>query len=384
MKKFDQPLIKSLLVDLIEYQTENPGGITKEICDYLRDWSTEQGIKSKIYEYVKDDIKLHNIVMTIGTGSKKKIVLSGHLDTVPAGDHAEWDDHPFAGVEKDGKIYGRGSADMKGGVAGLLATMLMLQDENDLLDNYQIVFAGTADEETDMSGSANLKEIGIMDDAICLVIPEATNLRVGIAEKGVFWGKITVHGKAAHGSMPDEGVNAIEGAVQLFPQLHQILDPKLTNEWLGRSTLNIGTIIGGNKINVVPDTCIFQTDYRLIPEEYDKFEQKLREKLAEFTSYKTSIDVVHKLIPIQSDLNHAFIQNLLNLLKETKPIGVTYGTDGVNLIDQSPSTIPFVIYGPGDPTIIHKVNEHIVFADIEKFSQTLAVNIIKTYSTKNE
>ena len=216
MQEFNHSLIKSTLIDLIQQQTENPYSLTKDIANYLRDWFHDQGISKVIIDaYPKNEHTLHNIVATLGTGPKK-IVLSGHLDTVPAGDRSDWDDSPFGGVEKNGNIYGRGSSDMKGGVAGILGTMLMLQDETDLLNQYQIVFAGTSDEESGMTGAAHLKEIGVMDDAICLVIPEATNLNVGIAEKGVIWGKITVYGKTIGIIGKWDGMRIAKEAIQML------------------------------------------------------------------------------------------------------------------------------------------------------------------------
>ena len=379
MQSFPRSLIRSSFKSLIQFQTENPPSFTKNIVNYLKNWFKEQNIpNSTVHAYQKDGTPMHNLVTTLGTGSKK-IILCGHLDTVPAGNIEDWDNPPFEAVEKQGIIYGRGSADMKGGVAGILGTMLMLQDEKDFLKEYQLVFAGTADEEAGMSGAAYLQQTGLMQNARCLIIPEATNLQVGISEKGVFWSKITVHGKAAHGSMPQEGINAIEGAARLMPKLHGLLDQNLQNKWLGQSTLNIGKIHGGNATNVVPDRCTIETDFRLIPEEYNNFETKLRTLLSNF-EYQSSVEIGNNLTPIQSDLKFPFIQNLLHQSK-AKPSGMTYATDAAKLIGVLKSPIPFVIFGPGDPTIIHKVNEHIKFEDVAQFSIILAESLLATYSS---
>lgn len=380
MKPFPTETIKDLFVQLVKFPTINPPGDTKEVVEFLNQWFIEHKIPSEVITHEKDGLTLHNIIARLGMG-QKKILLSGHLDVVPPGAEDGWvANDPFSCCEQEGLVYGRGTADMKGGVAGLLATMLILADEEAFLSEYELVFLGSADEEAGMTGAERLLETGVMEGAACLVIPEATNLHVAVAEKGVFWCKVTTSGKAAHGSMPQEGISAIESMYEIIYLLQQSLKEGRSNTFLGKTTLNIGTIHGGTKINIVPDNCVIETDFRLIPEDAVGFEDKLRTLLGQ-ASHEVHLEVTHILPPVQSDPRHPFVVELCKLSGNPDPIGVTYATDGAILVGEPQSPIPFVVFGPGDPSIIHKSNEHIRFDDVQRFSEVLAKALLSSFPT---
>ena len=215
----DPKLIKNILKNLIKANSENPPGSTKDIVQYLHTTSQELGFSSKI-QLVDPDGR-ENFITSIGN-KPRKLVLCGHLDTVPAGDISLWDVPPFTGQIKDGYIYGRGAADMKGGVAAMLGTMAALY-ESGIHFPHQIVFAGTADEETTMLGAQMLLKSEVIQNTDFLVIGEPTSNHVGLAEKGVLWLKLEIRGRAAHGSMPELGVNAIEGATIAIEALKNLI-----------------------------------------------------------------------------------------------------------------------------------------------------------------
>ena len=263
--------LKNILIHLIQTPTVNPPGKTEDVVDFLTSevFKEKEGFYNEIVTHMKNNIKLHNLVTRIGTG-KKKIILSSHLDVVPAGDPSKWMYPPFSAKEVNGRLYGRGSADMKGGLTSLIGVLKIISTNERFLEKYELIFLGTADEEAGMSGSLTLTKRGILNDAILLIIAEPTNLNIGIAEKGILWVKLRIHGKSAHGSTPEEGINAIEGALNIIPQLSKCLDDK-TNPILGFSSLNIGKIKGGTKINIVPDYTELEIDFRLIPEQNPEF-----------------------------------------------------------------------------------------------------------------
>jgi succinyl-diaminopimelate desuccinylase len=382
-KKIDVDLIRKITKNIVEMDSQNPPGKCDHIAKYLADIGKELGFIATIFEM---ENHRHNVVLTSGKGSKD-IVLSGHLDTVPAGDETKWNYPPLKMTEVDGKLFGRGTVDMKGGVASLIAVMDVI-NKSDIDLDYRIVFAGTADEEVGMHGALHLKEQGVMNNAACLIITEATDLKVGIAEKGPTWIRINVKGKAAHGSMPKEGINAIQGACVAINELINNL-PEENNPILGQTTLNVGMINGGSKINVVPEDCYFDCDYRLVPEvNYNNFIQSLSDLIDQINNkndFKLTFEVSHTMPALSTNEDEPIVQSMLNWTEKiteqkTKPIGLTYGTDAAALIP--PDKIPFIIIGGGHPSVLHQTNEFVELSDLVKAAKIITGAILDTYMPK--
>jgi len=382
IEKIDSDLIIELTKKLVSMDSQNPPGKTKHIVEYLEKKSYELGFQTKIFPI---DDERYNIVIYYGKG-ERDIILSGHLDTVPSGDISNWKYPPLQATEEDGLIYGRGSVDMKGGVASLLAVMELIKRSGITL-KHRLVFVGTADEEVGMNGAFHLQKMGVMEKADCLIITEATNLKVGIAEKGPFWIRIKIKGKAAHGSMPEEGINAIEGACLGINQIKKVL-PEISHELLGPSTLNIGIIQGGSKINVVPDECYIDCDFRLIPEiDFQNFNKQISNLLKDLSKkypYSFSHEILHSIPALSTKRDELIIKKLLKWSKEitkfpSKPIGLTYGTDAAALIP--PKDIPFAIIGGGSTSVLHQANEFVPIDDLIKAAKIIAGAIIETYGT---
>ena len=365
-----------ILKNLVQFPTENPPGKTEKVVNFLitEVFKEEEGFHNEIVTHVKNKIKLHNLITRIGSG-KKKIILSGHFDVVPVGDSSKWDHPPFSARIIDGKLYGRGSADMKGGIVSLIGTLKSFSGENKFLEKYELIFLGTADEEAGMSGSLTLTNKGIINDAILLIIGEPTNLNLGIAEKGLLWVKLKIYGRAAHGSMPEEGMNAIEGALKIIPGLKNCLRD-INNSVLGSSSINIGKIKGGNKINVVPDYTELEIDFRIIPEQI--VEDLINNlKRIDIKPFKMDIEILNNLPALQSDSRHPFIKNLKKL-NNTELIGLPYATDLAKFITLD-NPVPFVIYGPGNPNDVHKINESISLDQIFLAIEFLTDALLETY-----
>ena len=247
-----------ILRELIKLNTENPPGETTEILSWIKNWAKKEGISSNIQKYEENKV---NIVLTLGEADKS-ILICGHLDTVPLGDKDNWKYDPLSAKLINGYIYGRGSADMKGGVAAALGALKTLKNrcgEKDM--SYSIIFLGTSDEEVGLGGALASLKLGILNNCEFLIIPEPTGKKVGIAEKGVLWFSVHSKGVSAHGSTPMKGVNAIEELVKIIPTLHRVV-PKDQNKILGQSTLNIGAFNGGKSANVVPEDAVIHCDYR--------------------------------------------------------------------------------------------------------------------------
>ncbi|MFX1496414.1 MAG: M20 family metallopeptidase [Promethearchaeota archaeon] len=377
MKSTHNKELTNILRNLVQIPTENPPGITKEIVDYLISevFREEDGFRNEIITHKKNNFTLHNLITKVGFGNKK-IILSGHFDVVPAGDSSNWKYDPFSAEIKNNKLYGRGSSDMKGGLTMLIGVMKNLKENITLLQKYSIIFAGTADEEDGMTGAATLYKHRLLDNAELLIIAEPTDMNIGIAEKGLLWIRLKIYGKAAHGAMPEKGINSILAVSNLIPKLYTLLD-KESNEILGSSTLNVGKIIGGTLINVVPEKTELELDFRLIPEQDpDKLIKRIKNLNIELCNF--SFDILKKLPALQCKTNHPFIQTLCKI-SGRNPVGLPYATDAAQLLTQN-NKIPFVIFGPGNPQVVHSIDEYIELDSVFKSTELLTESILQTYS----
>ncbi|MBD3253907.1 MAG: ArgE/DapE family deacylase [Candidatus Lokiarchaeota archaeon] len=376
-KKISKKNLTNIVTRLVKIPSENPPGRTEEIVNYLATqvFDENEGFQNQILSYSKDDILRHCLVSQIGNG-KRKLVFSGHFDVVPPGDISSWKYHPFSGQIEDGKLYGRGAADMKAGITAIIGTIKNLKNESHLLEKYTLMFVGTTDEEVGMEGARILAEKGIMKDAELLIITEPTNLQIGIAQKGALWLVVQILGKAAHGSTPQKGTNAIEGTMKLIPNLYYCLSKK-ENNLLGTSSLNIGKIKGGTAINIVPEEVFLKLDYRLIPEEDPNSIIEYVKNL-DALPCKIKCEVLNQLPALLSKASHPFVQNLKKSSK-SQLIGLNYATDAARLIDLQ-KKIPFVIFGPGNPEVIHKVNEYVELNQIFSAIEYLTNSLLKTYN----
>ena len=371
--------LEQILKNLVKIPTENPPGKTDEIIAYLISdvFKESDGFHNEIMNYNKKDIELKNLITRIGTG-KEKIILSGHLDVVPVGEESQWKYPPFSAEVINGKMYGRGTCDMKGGLTMLIGTLLNLKKHPEFLEKYTIILIASADEEAGMTGAYNCVRKGIMKDSILLIVGEPTNMNIGIAEKGLLWADIHIYGKAGHASTPELGINSIECTLNLIPQLHKCLD-NIENRVLGNSTLNIGRISGGIANNIVPEKTILSVDYRYIPEQdYMKLNENIR--AIDASPCRSEVKITHTLPAIQTDAGNLFIQNLKKF-NGKEFIGLPYATDAGVLV-QIKSPVPFVIYGPGDPGVIHKPDEYIEIGDVLKATEILSQALLHTYIGK--
>lgn len=370
-----------ILKRLVNIRTENPPGITLEAINYLSDLFDKYEIKNTIQEYQEGKA---NIIAEVGEGDKT-IILTGHLDTVPAGDVAKWKYSPFSGEDVNGKIYGRGTTDMKGAVAAFVAILLKIKELKIPLDR-RIIFLGTSDEEIGMDGALVAKEKGVMTNCEFVVIGEPTELKLAVAEKGTLWFKIKITGVSAHGSTPHLGINAIDGASKLIPRIKEVV-PDFEHKILGKSTLNIGKITGGTLINVVPEYCEIECDLRLVADNLrEETKKKIEEIIKQYNienQAKASIELIHEIPAIELKEENAFFNLLKNKAAEKgvkEIIGVNYGTDGAMLIPEY--NTPFVIMGPGKLNQLHVTDEYTEKKEVIDYANIVYDALIERFSSK--
>lgn len=362
----------SLLQDMIMIKTVNEPGDEKPLAEYIKNKLDEYGIAGEVDIFANNRA---NIVAKIkGKGERKSLLLNGHLDTVPPGD-AEWEHDPFSGEMVNGKIYGRGSADMKGGLAAMISAVKIVKELNWNLKG-DLILSGTAGEESDSVGAIKFVKDGGLEGVGAIVIGEPSSNGVNIAEKGAFWLEITTYGKTAHGAFPEEGINALIHMNYLISELTKYKFKFTENKILGHPTMNISTISGGVKTNVVPDKCTITIDVRTVPgmEHMEIFKdiKTIMDNLSkEIKSFNADVKIINDRKAVETSADNSFVKLAMETIKEEfgkdiKPTGVNFYTDASIFLPAK--DIPCIFYGPGDPSMAHQPNE---FVDVDSYIESI-------------
>ena len=293
------------------------------------------------------------------------VCLVGHMDTVAFGDLCKWNHDPLSAYEEDGVIYGRGSADMKGGVAAMTAAALRILEEGKPLKK-PLILCYTADEENRGIGVLSAVESGLLDKADCFIIAEPTDMGLGVCEKGALWLKFSAVGVQAHGSRPEIGLNAAEAVAELALGLKNLVDPGDTHPLLGVNTASLTCINAGVGNNVIPATASAVMDIRTLPGVDNGAIAALAEKLCAETNredarWLCSVEVINQRAAVETEKGAALTLDMAELLSDMgyapSERGLFFYTDASQIIPALDK--PFVILGPGDDKQAHQINEHI-------------------------
>ena len=301
------------------------------------------------------------------------IVRCGHLDTVDV--EGEWSFPPFFGRMKHGKVYGRGPADMKGGVAGLLLAARWAAGLPEV-PKKSLLIALTADEEQGYGGARTLVEGGYLDDAEFLLIAEPTDGMVFLGQKGELWIKAVFQGMAAHGSVPQLGVNAALPAAEFALGAEERIRA-LPPGPRGRTSVNLGRIAGGWQVNVVPDRAEVELDVRTASAEHRDVVLGLVEEIGRRAADRGaafSYELTNDRPPIETREDALYLRELLvavtGNLGEAPRTGIApYSTDAVEIVPKL--GIPLVIYGPGSIAQAHRPDEYVELSSLVSFWQAV-------------
>jgi len=256
-------------------------------------------------------------------------------------------------------VYGRGAADMKGGLAALAEAAVILARSGVSLDG-DLIIAFTYDETHGLQGAKRMLEGGYLEGAGAVLVAEPSTLDVFIAEKGALWLRCLAKGKTAHTSMPHLGQNAILEMVHFLSRVEESLDLRVeAHPLLGEPTFTVGTIQGGVTVNVIPDTCEAQLDIRLLP---GMDHQMVAEQVRKLGGDRVEVTLIDWKAPVETRPDSQIIGVSLKAVEEItgihrEPMGVSYFTDGsviANALD-----IPMVIIGPADTGMTHQPNEYV-------------------------
>jgi acetylornithine deacetylase/succinyl-diaminopimelate desuccinylase len=348
---------------LIAAPSENPGGTEDEAVEVSKGILAALGAESRV---VRSEEGRPSVVARVGSGERPRLVWNGHLDTVPAGDLAQWSSDPFGGEVVDGRLVGRGACDMKGPIASALGAVAAIHRAG-------LELAGTLDlhlvadeEHAGIHGTKVLLEAGLVDQDAA-VVGEPTEMEVALAERGGAWVTAVARGKGAHGSTPHLGVNAIVSMARFVLRLPEVL-PDRVHPLTGPPTVNVALVAGGSAPNVVPDRCEVEIDRRIVPGEDDPDEvvepfRRLVEKVAtEDPDVDIEISLKEWTEAAETTGDSAIASRSRDAIAaETGAappfVGFTGITDARYYINDA--KIPTVILGPGSLKLAHMANESI-------------------------
>lgn len=356
--------MKELLKNLINAEsTENCGELAA--AEVIAAEFAKFGIKSSIETWDKNRA---NIVAHIKSeNTKQALLFACHLDVVGPG-QASWKTPPFEAVESEGKIFGRGSTDMKGGIASSVAAICKIVN-SDVKLKGDIIFTAVAGEETDSSGAERfISQKSQIPKFQGVLIPEPTDFTIVSAHRGILWLEITTKGKTAHGSTPQFGINAVTSMRHFLNELDNYDITAKKHELLGTCSLSVNTISGGKALNVVPDNCVCGIDIRITPgvnpqdiiADFRTIFAKLKSRYPDFDA---DISINRQANPLETDSKSEFVRQLCSCLNIEKTVAVGFTTDGPHFVKLG---APVLIFGPGKSEMCHKPDEFIEIADLEK------------------
>lgn len=371
--------VVSLTKELINFNTINPPGNEEEIAKYIGNLLAQNGFDVDYPKFAEH--RLH-VVASKGLSSKQApLIFSGHLDVVPLG-KKEWKTEPFAGHIIDGKLYGRGSSDMKGSVAAIICAAIDIFNEVEPISGIKIIL--TAGEELGCVGAASLRNSSYnIGEARAIIVGEPTSNFPFIGHKGGLYINAFTTGVTAHSSMPELGDNAIYKAARAISKIEKLKFNVEKDSLLGYPTINVGKISGGLNLNSVPDKVEFTIDVRTTTNlKNSEVLNILRNELGE----EVTIEPFVNLNAVSTSEDDSFVKMVFKVcgvkqneigLKKSAP----FLTDA-SVLSPWLNNPPTIILGAGEPTMAHQTDE---FIHIDKLEESVKIykNIIKNIGEIN-
>ena len=364
--------LTGLLSDLISFKSDEE---EREIAEYIGERLRKKGFNVEIQPLLSNQ-KRANMIAKLGNPTGKRILFQGHLDVVPAGN--EWTVPPFKGTVKDGKVFGRGAADMKGGLASIILAAEQLASEPALLEKNEIILCFVCDEERQCQGIKRYLSSSAFAGADYAVIAEPTDLKICTCHRGSCHYKIRVYGSGSHAARPQMGVNAIEKVMKVLDaieeysnglktQLHEFLDPEVITPTMIRA---------GIQDNMIPDMCEIVVDMRMFPGKnaesaISPLSTLLDQIAAEDSSFSYDIQIIQealggelsKTAPLVEAASFVY-HDVFSCPASLKGFDVT--------CEQSyllGAGIPTIIFGPGDCGLAHTPDENVEIKALQNACQ---------------
>ncbi|MEW5979845.1 MAG: ArgE/DapE family deacylase [Acidobacteriota bacterium] len=368
-----------ILKQLIRIPSVNPSLVAegtgeREIAEFLCDFLQRNDIEATLQHVIAERCNVVAVVRGLRPGAR--ILLNGHLDTVSVAGMR----NPFGAAEQNGRIFGRGSQDMKSGLAASVAALLELQRRRHDLAG-EVVLAGVIDEEDKSLGTQHFLKHWPKDRPFSFgVVLEPTDLKVCTAHKGFAWLEVQTRGIAAHGSRPAEGVDAIRSMGRILEKLDR-LDRRLQSQsghaLLGTGSLHASLIEGGREWSSYPDFCRLKYERRTLPGETDEvvsaeLEQLLNELRAEDPHFVATAQLPLARSPFQISRDHPQVRAFYDAARRRLPQLVDWGscsfwTDAALMAEAGIPTVVFGSRGAG----LHSTEEYVVASDVSACAAVL-------------
>jgi succinyl-diaminopimelate desuccinylase len=356
----------SLTRTLLRFDTVNPPGRERDCARHAGALLQEWGYHVDYHEY--EDSRTSVIARAGGNDARAPLCLTGHLDVVPLGARA-WTRDPFSGETDGDRLYGRGSSDMKAGVAAILLAARSMASK--LPGTPGVVIVLTAAEEGGCIGSRFLsQQKKLMGKAGAMIVGEPTSNYPLVGHKGSVKFHAHFKGVSAHGSMPHLGVNAIYKAAKALGKLEAFEFGVPAHPVMGKPTLNVGTIEGGNTVNAVPDAANIGVDIRTVPGmDHTALLSRLNSLLED-----AELDVFSNLAPVWTQPDEEWVQRVFEICRPyarepLEPRTAPYMTDAANLLKVYAGA-PTVVLGPGEAVMAHQTDE---YCSMERIGESVSI-----------
>jgi len=351
-----------LTQDLIRRRSINPPGGEDACAHLLATILGDAGFMVRSYSFAETRT---SIVATLpAVSDREPICFTGHLDTVPLG-AAPWSRDPLAAEIDGDRLYGRGSSDMKSGVAAMVMAALDLARLPQRKAGLVLIF--TAGEETGCDGARYLTTLPqVVPKAGALLVGEPTGNEPLIGHKGALWLKAGFHGVTAHGSMPELGDNAVLKAARSVLRLADHQFDTTAHHHLGRPSLNVGSLHGGLNVNSVPDQAEVQIDIRTVPGQSN---ERIRADIAGLLEDGATLAHMVDVGAVASNPQNEWISSVFDLHERIyggriDPRGAPFFTDA-SVLTPAMGGVPTLILGPGETAMAHKTDEYCLIPKIE-------------------
>jgi succinyl-diaminopimelate desuccinylase len=356
----------ALTRDLLRFDTINPPGQERECARHAGALLEGWGFRVDYHEYAEGRTSV--VGRAGGSDAKAPLCLTGHIDTVALGS-AAWTRDPFSGEADGDRLYGRGSSDMKAGVAAILLAARALAAK--LPGTPGVVVVLTAAEEGGCIGSQHLARTALLGRAGAMVVGEPTSNQHYVGHKGSLKFHARFRGVSAHGSMPELGVNAIYKAAKAVSKLEAFDFGVKPHPLMGGPTMNVGTFSGGQGVNMVPDEARLGVDIRTVA---GMDHAALLARLRAVLGKEAEIEVFSDMNAVWTEPSAEWVQRVFEICARhlgarPRPKTASYNTDAGNLLKVYAGA-PTVVLGPGEPQLAHQTDEYV---SMERIRQSVAI-----------
>ena len=367
-----------VLQDLIRIHSTNGNEI--EVATYLKQLLAEHGIDAQVDEFGD---RRANLTAQIGRGNGDRVLgLTGHMDTVAVNSPQSWQHDPFGGEIVGERLYGRGAADMKSGLAAEVLALIELQEAGEL-PNGTVKLIATAGEELGTPGANRLASQGAANELSALVVGEPTGGNVIFAHSGSLNYEVTSTGKTAHSSMPAQGINAITGLVKFIKAESSLFADAPVDPYLGKVQHSVTVIEGGHQVNSIPDTAKLEGNIRPTPacdnQEVAARLNRVIDQINHQTSFHLQLNIFWDYHPISTDPNSDFVQSALHAAQQFFPhpvtTGIINGATDASVFRRERPDLPVIVLGSDAWDVAHATDEYTTIpayhATIETYKQII-------------